>query len=233
MLYQIKNWITGKIIFEKDFDSFKLAVEAAVSAEVSLRCADLRRADLRSADLRRADLRSADLRRADLSGAVLSGAVLSGADLSGADLSGAVLSGAVLSGAVLRSAVLRSAVLRSADLSGADQLKGVPVIENIHQRVYEAASAEGALNMGNWHSCETTHCRAGWVTHLAGPAGAAMEWALSTASAAAMIYLASDRDLEKIPDFYTSNEKALEDMKRLAELEATRATEGGSDANPE
>lgn len=74
--------------------------------------------------------------------------------------------------------------------------------------------------MGSWHTCETTHCRAGWVVTLAGEAGAAMEFCMGTPAAAALIYLKSDPKLEKIPDFYTNNETALTDMKRLAELES-------------
>jgi pentapeptide repeat protein len=154
------------------------------------------------------------IRSAHSSGAVLSGAVLSGADLSGADLSGADLSGADLSGADLSGAVLSGADLSGADLSGADWL---PRIDNIHQAVYAAASAPNALNMGNWHTCETTHCRAGWVVHLAGAAGRVLEGCMGTPAAAALIYQASDPKLERIPDFYCSNEAALADMKRLAE----------------
>ena len=168
------------------------------------------------------------------SGAVLSGADLSGADLSGADLrgavlSGAVLSGAVLSGAVLRGAVLSGAVLRDADLSGAD-LSGAPKIENIHQKVYEAASAPKALDMGIWHddayeegNCGTTHCRAGWVVALAGKEGRELEERIGTPAAASLIYLASDPDLDRFPNFYCGNEAALADMKRLAEAEAEKA----------
>ncbi len=112
-----------------------------------------------------------------------------------------------------------SANLSSADLSGAN-LSGVPVIKNIHQAVYAAASVPGALDMGSWHACGTTHCRAGWLVALAGEAGAAMEWCMGTPAAAAMIYLASDLFIEKIPNFYCGDEAALADMKRLAELEA-------------
>src|SRR5436309_3202922 len=36
----------------------------------------------------------------------------------------------------------------------------VPKIENIHQKVFAAVSLPGALNMRDWHTCETTHCRA-------------------------------------------------------------------------
>ena len=73
--------------------------------------------------------------------------------------------------------------------------------------------------MGKWHTCDTTHCRAGWVVALAGAGGRALEWAMGTPAAAAVIYMRSDPKLERIPDFYASNADALEDMKRLAELE--------------
>ena len=145
-------------------------------------------------------------------------AYLSDADLSGADLSDAVLRGADLSDAVLSGADLRGAVLRGADLSGA----GCPVkIEGIHAAVYKAASQPGALAMETWHhACGTAHCRAGWVVTLAGEGGKALEWAMGTAAAAALIYQASDPDLERVPNFYTDNATALEDMRRLAEAES-------------
>ena len=126
------------------------------------------------------------------------------------------------SGAVLRDAVLRGAVLRGADLSDA-VLSGAPKIENIHQVVYEAASALGALDMTKWH-CGTSHCRAGWVVTLAGDEGRALEERIGTPAAASLIYLASDPDLGKFPDFYCTNATALADMKARAEAEADRAT---------
>jgi len=101
MIIQIKNYISGSVLFECDKDSIKLAVEFAVSQK-----ADLRGANLIGADLIGADLRGAYLRGADLSGADLSGAYLRGADLRGAYLRGAYLSGAYLSGACLIGACL-------------------------------------------------------------------------------------------------------------------------------
>ncbi len=103
---------------------------------------------------------------------------------------------------------------------GKNRIGMVPFIPNIHQAVYAAAAQPNALDMGSWHKCETTHCRAGWVVALAGEAGSAMEYCLGTAAAAALIYIKSDPNLEKIPDFYANNEEALADMKRLAEQEA-------------
>ena len=149
--------------------------------------------------------------------AAATGADLRDAVLRGADLRGAVLRGAVLRDADLRDADLRDAVLRGADLSGA------PVIPNIHQQVYAAASALDALDMGDWHRCDTTHCRAGWVTTLAGEEGLALENRIGTAAAAALIYLASDPEIERIPDFYCDNVTALADMKRLADAEAAKS----------
>ena len=119
----------------------------------------------------------------------------------------------------LSRANLRGADLRGANLSDADW---IPVIPNIHASVYAAASAEGALDMGVWHQngfCGTTHCRAGWVTHLAGNAGRVMDGIMGPAAAAALIYAKSDPQMERVPDFYASNEAALADMKRLADAE--------------
>jgi len=150
------------------------------------------------------------LREVVLAG-VSSGANLSGANLRGADLSGANLRGADLSGANLRGANLRDADLR-----------GVPSIENIHQKVYAAASAPNALDMSDWHTCDTTHCRAGWVVTLAGQDAKALEEKIGTGPAATLIYLKSDPNIGNIPDFHCSYDAAMEDMKRLADLEASR-----------
>ena len=203
MKIEIKNRFSGRVMFTADIDCDE-GVSTSIKLGLSVKWAVKSGAVLRDADLRDADL---------------SGANLSGANLRGAVLRDAVLSGAVLSGANLRGAVLSGAVLSDANLSGADW---VPKIENIHSKVFAAASIEGALNMGSWHKngfCGTTHCRAGWVTHLAGEGGKVLDGAYGTASAAALIYIASDPKLERVPDFFCDNETALADMKRLAEME--------------
>ena len=142
---------------------------------------------------------------------------LSGADLSGAYLRGAYLSGADLRGADLRGADLSDAYLSGADLRGAD-LSDAPVIEDIHAKVYAAASQPGALDMGKWH-CGTSHCRAGWVVTLAGQPGLDLEAKIGTPAAAMAIYMASDPERwkeERLPDFYCGNAEALADMARMA-----------------
>ena len=98
----------------------------------------------------------------------------------------------------------------------------VPIIENIHQTVYAAASAPKALDMSTWHTCGTTHCRAGWVVTLAGAPGAALEKRFDTPLAAWLIYKASDPNIKYLPNWFTDNASALADMKRLAEEEAAR-----------
>jgi len=134
-------------------------------------------------------------------------AVTAKADLSEADLRGAYLREANLSGADLS----------EANLSGAD-LRGAPIIEDIHAKVYAAASQPGALDMGQWH-CGTSHCRAGWVVTLAGKEGADLEAKIGTPDAAMAIYMVSDPErwkTERLPDFYCGNATALADMARMA-----------------
>jgi len=74
--------------------------------------------------------------------------------------------------------------------------------------------------MKDWHTCETTHCRAGWVVTLAGKEGAALEAFHNTPLAAHLIYKASSPHKVSMARFYESNTEAMADIKRMAELEA-------------
>ena len=73
--------------------------------------------------------------------------------------------------------------------------------------------------MNDWHTCENTHCRAGWVVTLAGERGKALEGFYNTEFAAMLIYDASAPGFKINPArFYDDNDAALADMKRLAEI---------------
>lgn len=141
-------------------------------------------------------------------------AILRYADLSGTNLTGTNLKNADLSGTNLR----------GTNLTNAD-LSGVPRIERIHHAVAAAVGPAGEhLQMGVWH-CGTSHCRAGWAVHLAGDAGYELERRIGTPGAAALIYIASDPRLARVPDFYTDDEEALADIKACAERERRREGE--------
>ena len=71
--------------------------------------------------------------------------------------------------------------------------------------------------MDNWHTCKTTHCRAGWVVTLAGEDGKKLEDRFNTLLAAMMIYEESENYKINPCRFFDSKELALKDMKRLAE----------------
>ena len=83
--------------------------------------------------------------------------------------------------------------------------------------------------MSAWHTdeevdeqgtyCGTTHCRAGHVVVLAGKAGIELENRTSTLFAAMQIYRASSPIRVSPTRFYDENDKAMEDIKRCAELE--------------
>jgi hypothetical protein len=225
--YQIKNRVTNAVMFEYTVPDHQvgvnqsqligLAVRKALESGVDLRGAymggaylrdaDLNGADLRGADLGDVDLRGADLRRVDLRGADLRDADLGGADLRDADLNGAYLGGAYLGGVDLR-----GVDLRRVDLRGADLLK----IKNIDAAILAAIDAPGnELRMSSWHTCGTTHCRAGWAIHLAGDAGYKLEKVVGSAAAGALIYAASRPD-KPVPDFIASDAVALADLRACA-----------------
>jgi hypothetical protein len=103
----------------------------------------------------------------------------------------------------------------------AELIMKVPVIPGIHGKVLEAVKQPNALDMGAWHTCETTHCRAGWVVALAGDAGKKFEAQTSTVFAAMQIYHASCPKIPVSPTrFYEDNEKALADIERCAQEES-------------
>jgi hypothetical protein len=179
-----------------------------------LRSANLGGADLSSANLCNVDLRSANLGGADLSNANLSGANLSGTDLVDANLAGAYLRNANLCGADLAGAYLCNANLCGAGLSGANlsgaRYDDVPFVPRLDVQILELLnSGHGKLDMGFWHTCATTHCRAGWAVTLAGEAGRELETKIGTAAAGALIY---HRSTGRVPNFYASNEDALADI---------------------
>jgi len=76
--------------------------------------------------------------------------------------------------------------------------------------------------MSNWHTCETVHCRAGWVVHLAGVRGKKLEAASSTLFAAMQIYKASSPISVPPHRFFWPNEQSLADIKRCAAKEAAQ-----------
>jgi hypothetical protein len=73
--------------------------------------------------------------------------------------------------------------------------------------------------MNQWHTCDTTHCRAGWVVQLAGEKGRELESKTSTPFAAMQIYHKSSEIKVSPPRFYENNEVAMDDIIKCAELE--------------
>ncbi len=192
-------------------------------------------ANLAGADLVDADLAHAYLAGANLVGANLAGANLAGANLVCANLVDANLVGANLAGANLVCARgLPSAsppgdpvnppeayvrVVNAADhRTRAERYRArhpeVPVVAGLDSKILAiVSSGEGKLEMGQWHACETTHCRAGWAITFAGDAGRALEAEHGSQRAGSMIYRASTG---RVPHFFATNARAPEDIKACA-----------------
>jgi hypothetical protein len=98
----------------------------------------------------------------------------------------------------------------------------VPKVENIHQKVLEAVTkTPESLDMSRWHTCETTHCRAGWVVFIAGEEGKELEEKTSPPFAAMQIYKKSSPIKVSVNRFYENDEEAMKDIIRCAEEEKT------------
>ena len=136
---------------------------------------------------------------------------LSGANLRGADLSRANLRGANLSWADLSGANLSWANLRGADLSRAKLPFKVEADPTLKQKILEKIETEGcSLEMDIWHTCETTHCLAGWAVVLSGEAGKELE-AKSTTYLAGRLLLGLDAKQASI--FYSDDDVAMRWLK--------------------
>jgi hypothetical protein len=184
-----------------------------IEPDARLQGANLQGANLEGANLRYARLRGANLEGANLEGANLRYANLEGANLRYANLEGANLEGARLEGANLEGARLEGANLRYAKLRNAIGLPDAPVVDDLDAKILamvDGPDAHGSLDMDVWHTCETTHCRAGWAIHLAGEAGYDLESRLGSATAGSLIYYASTG---RIPNFYATTDEALADLR--------------------
>ena len=246
---EIRHRITAAVLYscevvDDDQQPIRTAIERAVKTRANLTRANLTDADLTDADLAGAYLTDANLTRANLTDADLAGANLARAYLARANLTDADLTDADLTDADLTDADLAGASNLPSDVTATDPHEpyerkvtpraqrlaerakayrelhpDVPVVEQLDRKILALIDAgTGSLNMSDWHTCETTHCRAGWAIHLAGAAGYALEKRYDAERAGVMIYRASTG---RVPNFFASNERALEDIKMCASEEAT------------
>ena len=207
------------------------------SAGANLVGAYLVDANLADAYLAGANLVDANLVDAYLAGANLVRANLVGANLADANLVDAYLAGANLVGANLADARNVPSDLQRQDapppepwrqrtheerrqrrIARAERYRqrhpDVPVVADIDTRILTIVEANpSALNMSRWHTCETTHCRAGWAITLAGEAGKELEDAHGPCEAGRRIYMASTG---RVPHFYATDAAALEDLRACA-----------------
>jgi len=78
--------------------------------------------------------------------------------------------------------------------------------------ILAAIELGGSLDMRHWHTCDTTHCLAGFAVTLH-PRGRALEEVFGSRLAGSAIYLVSTG---AIPDFFASDEDALASIRKGA-----------------
>ena len=127
------------------------------------------------------------------------------ADLSGTDLSRAKLRGANLMGARLEYADLINADLKGAKI---DYQIQDGLLQQITKIILENPKS---LEMGSWHTCETTHCLAGWACHL-NPVAKKLEKTHGAAIAGLLTL-----GYEAHAYFFKENEETIEWLKTIKE----------------
>lgn len=169
--------------------------------------------------------------------ALAADANLADADLADANLAGANLADAYLAGARNVPETNGSESVQPHERATTDEQRAaryakrsakfrernpdVPVIPDIDARILALVdSGAGKLDMGAWHSCQTTHCRSGWAITLGGEAGKALEEKYGPFHAGRMIYIASTG---RVPHFFASNEAAMEDLRACAAGQEARS----------
>jgi hypothetical protein len=95
-------------------------------------------------------------------------------------------------------------------------IANIPIVKDLNIKVLDAVTPTGALNMGEWHTCNTTHCWAGWIVHLAGKEGYDLEEKTSTEFAAKALFKQSTGKSIDTKNFHTDNETAMEKIKEFA-----------------
>ena len=164
---------------------------------------------------KQANLQGSNLQRANLRHSNLQEANLKGSDLRHANLQEADLENANLQGANLKDSILPFANLQDAAIAGVKWPFEFDLDPTLARRVAEAANKHGALKMDKWHTCETTHCLAGWAVTLH-PQGKEIESKSSTLLAGRLLL----PEAEGL--WFASNEKALEWCKQILEKENTK-----------
>jgi len=92
------------------------------------------------------------------------------------------------------------------------------VVEGLNKKVLEAVD-NNSLDMSDWHTCETTHCWAGWIVHLAGEEGYALENKTSPCFAAMQIFKASNKSSINPSYFFLGDKEAMVKIKEMADTE--------------
>jgi hypothetical protein len=146
---------------------------------------DFENCDLQDASFWNSDLTNTSFKNSNLSGVTFCGANLTGADFRGADIEGSNFGETNLTGAKFDPGIFST------------KEEEMKIISNILEIL---DSGKGKLDMRNWHTCETTHCVAGWLCPELGDPESQAAFLAPTAT----MY------------FYSDNETAMAALRRIA-----------------
>ena len=231
---QILHKKTRAILFEGKADSTKDLLVRAHSDNVILDGADLhgvylykmtapgirlRHADLGHSRIGQCDFSDSDFTGADFFQARILNSTFADSQMSHTNLSHASLALSDFRSVDFLGANFQRTIFDSGDFTGARFPEGAPKVENLDSKILAAIEAGGTLDMGVWHTSDTTHCRAGWAVKLAGGPGKLIEGWFGPCAAGTLIYHASTG---RVPNFFANDTDTLADIRRCADLEKAK-----------
>jgi uncharacterized protein YjbI with pentapeptide repeats len=182
----------------------------AIMIDANLTRAIMTRAIMTDANLTRAIMTDVTLEDAILIDVILKDANLTRAIMIDVILKDANLTRAIMTDANLTRAIMIDVILTRADLTGTKT--DYQIEDGLLQKVAQAALAsDDALDMRYWHTCDTTHCIAGWACHLA-ENGKEIERKYGT-QVAGLLLLGADAHSH----FFDTNEEAREYLTSIME----------------
>jgi hypothetical protein len=144
------------------------------------------------------------------------------------DLSYASFLGANLGGANLRATTLTGAVFDPEHLP--DAWKTLPTVPDLPEQILKVlGEPQNHLAMCDWHLCDTAHCLAGWAVFLTLGRSAKVELDYGTPLIGAGLFY---KAIGFIPDFYCTDEEALEWLTNFVKNRAEPAPSGAASESP-
>ena len=85
----------------------------------------------------------------------------------------------------------------------------IPKVRNLYSTILKRLRTDGELDMAGIRQCKTIHCTAGWIIHLAGKQGYALEEKFGWECATNMIHNKNRQNTQQANYYRLKNDEAM------------------------